>query len=647
MATVINGTSGSDTIIVSSTSNVNAGAGDDTVVVSSASLGSKLNGGTGLDTLDLSGNGLTLNIVSGANINGFEVFDITSFGTGSGNTANFSLAGIIQETQGVNDATGSLHSVVLKLGQNDSYNFMDTGWSQGAPVMLAYDHMAYHVYLNAQAKVYVEDRAPIARGDVYNINEDAPLTMYGSVLTNDSDADHDGITAQLISGPSHAINFVFNANGTFSYQPGANYNGDDSFSYRVVDSLGVTGPESIATATIHIAPVNDAPVINPVVPDFTIIEDEVSHISGLAFLVTDPDGDSFSFVPQDITSSLGAHVTLDSAGNLIYDASVSGIQHLAANVEYSDNINYTVVDSFGASSTGTLHFDVFGQNDAPVLTPISHDLADVPEGTISNAMQVGDQLLVNFDTDVDAGALRGVAITVADNSIGQWQYSLNNTDWVNITGVSATHALLLGDADYVRYIPGMDQNSGFASIEYQAWDQTSGVIAGFGDASVNGGTTAFSINQSDASVNIMGDMFPPVNSYGGSVDFNGFLIIFSGGANNAPMAGFGVADQDSTISYTTNISLVYTGSGGFVAQLFIDPNLFSSSDGVTITGNGTNNLTIDGNVAQINSELDTLHITAPGSGTTYNGTITTTENVTGLPMDQDMFNVFVGNSQHA
>lgn len=46
--------------------------------------------------------------------------------------------------------------------------------------------------------------------------------------------------------------------GTWTYTPDANYNGADNFTYRVND--GSADP-NLATVTLSIAPVNDAPVI--------------------------------------------------------------------------------------------------------------------------------------------------------------------------------------------------------------------------------------------------------------------------------------------------------------------------------------------------------------------------------------------------
>ena len=50
---------------------------------------------------------------------------------------------------------------------------------------------------------------------------------------------------------------TLNANGSFTYTPAANYNGPDSFTYKANDG---TPDCNVATVTITVTPVNDAPV---------------------------------------------------------------------------------------------------------------------------------------------------------------------------------------------------------------------------------------------------------------------------------------------------------------------------------------------------------------------------------------------------
>jgi YVTN family beta-propeller protein len=58
--------------------------------------------------------------------------------------------------------------------------------------------------------------APVANNESYNTNQNTPLTVLGAdVLTNDTDADNNSLTAVIVSNPSHAASFTLNSNGSF------------------------------------------------------------------------------------------------------------------------------------------------------------------------------------------------------------------------------------------------------------------------------------------------------------------------------------------------------------------------------------------------------------------------------------------------
>src|SRR5439155_21322032 len=83
--------------------------------------------------------------------------------------------------------------------------------------------------------------APVAVNDSYSVNEDTTLTVPAAgVLSNDTDADADTLTAVQVSSVAHGT-LVLNANGSFTYTPSANYNGPDSYTYRANDGLTYTG----------------------------------------------------------------------------------------------------------------------------------------------------------------------------------------------------------------------------------------------------------------------------------------------------------------------------------------------------------------------------------------------------------------------
>lgn len=98
--------------------------------------------------------------------------------------------------------------------------------------------------------------APTANNDAVWTNEDTPLSG-STVLANDTDGENDALTAILVSGPANAQAFNLNADGSFSYAPPANFNGIVQFTYKANDG---SLDSNIATVTITVNPVNDAPV---------------------------------------------------------------------------------------------------------------------------------------------------------------------------------------------------------------------------------------------------------------------------------------------------------------------------------------------------------------------------------------------------
>ena len=99
--------------------------------------------------------------------------------------------------------------------------------------------------------------APVANDDTLAATEDIPVTYTAAqLLGNDTDVDA-GTTLTVASVASGAGGMVvLNGDGTVTFSPNANLNGAASFTYRATDG-GLLS--NVATVTVNVAPVNDAP----------------------------------------------------------------------------------------------------------------------------------------------------------------------------------------------------------------------------------------------------------------------------------------------------------------------------------------------------------------------------------------------------
>lgn len=124
---------------------------------------------------------------------------------------------------------------------------------------------------------------PVAVADSYTVGEGATLSPVApGVLGNDTDADGDALTAVKVSDPAHGT-LTLNADGSFVYTHDGSETTSDSFRYLTSDGTADSG---VATVTITVTAVNDAPEIASIVP-IVVPEGEC-----ITFVVsaTDPEG---------------------------------------------------------------------------------------------------------------------------------------------------------------------------------------------------------------------------------------------------------------------------------------------------------------------------------------------------------------------
>ncbi|CDR33148.1 Ig-like domain-containing protein [Criblamydia sequanensis] len=256
--------------------------------------------------------------------------------------------------------------------------------------------------------------APIAQNDSYQVNEDNGLN--GNVALNDSDSQNGApsenngpLSAQLVTGPAHAGSFTLNADGTFSYIPAANYNGADSFTYVIVDSLGATS--NIATVAITINSVNDAPIVQ---------NDSFNIPGNLPYSgnVLTNDSDNQGGAPNENNIPLSAQLVNGPAHatSFILNADGTFSYQPANGFVGSDTFTYRVTDSLGGTSTIATVTITVAQ--AASANPILELKGNINKNYIENS---GPVILSNNVkiTDSDSSNFDGGKLTVQIDQNGQ------------------------------------------------------------------------------------------------------------------------------------------------------------------------------------------------------------------------------------
>ncbi len=184
--------------------------------------------------------------------------------------------------------------------------------------------------------------APAATNVSATVSEDTP----GPVTLVASDIDGDALTYEIVAAPTKGG--LSGVAPDLTYSPNPNENGVDTFTFRAKDPSNANS--NVATATINITSINDAPIADP--QSISTNED-----TPVGFTLTGSDVETASLSYS--LSSTPAHGALSGVlPNLTYTP--------AANYNGPDSFVFKVTDASGASDTATIGITVASVNDAPV-----------------------------------------------------------------------------------------------------------------------------------------------------------------------------------------------------------------------------------------------------------------------------------------
>ncbi|WIX33732.1 Ig-like domain-containing protein [Salinicola sp. JS01] len=465
------------------------------------------------------------------------------------------------------------------------------------------------------APVAGDDNAdPTAANDALTTTEDTALTITpATLLSNDRDVDGDSLTITSVSGAQNG-SVVLNADGTITFTPAADYNGNASFTYTVSDGQGGT---DTATVGVRVTPVNDAPVAGDDNADPTAANDALTTTEDTALTITpatllsndrDVDGDSLT-----ITSVSGAQngsVVLNADGTITFTP--------AADYNGNASFTYTVSDGQGGTDTATVGVRVTPVNDAPVARA---DTGTTGENTILNVSAV--QGVLANDSDVDGGTLSVSAVNGVAGSVGQaiagsngGTFTLNADGSYSFNPGTAFDRLAAGQQDTTQVSYTVSDGQGGSAIS-----TLTVTVTGTNDIPVISGAATGSVTE-DTNVNAAGNLTTNGALTVTDADYAQSAFVPGNASAAAGTLGTLAITAGGNWSYSVaNSAVQYLKAGETKVENFTVTTLDGTTKTISVTIAGTNELPEARGVSVTGHEDPSPLIAVNLSGTDADGTI--------------------------
>ncbi|WP_299575825.1 Ig-like domain-containing protein [uncultured Williamsia sp.] len=427
----------------------------------------------------------------------------------------------------------------------------------------------------------------------------------GSVSITDPDGDPLTYTS---TSPVNGGSVVVNANGTFTYTPGAaahsaaaNGPTTDTFTISAGDGHGgVTTPISV---TVPITPANQPPTAAPFTNGSTItgVTPDTNTVTG-TITVTDADNDTLTYTAG--TPARGS-VTVNSDGSFTYIPTAAARHDAAATGNFSDTFTVTVSDSHGGSIPVTVTVPVSPINTSPVAGTTTVGTPNATTGVVTGAFSA---------TDAD-----GDALTWYQNG-------------------SPTNGSVTVDTDGTfTYTPTTDARTAAANGGATSDTVSVVVVDGHGGVTNVTATVPISAPAVNHSPILDATTFTPFASVGQVVtvtlhatDPDGDPITFSGPSRGALTADgrltFIVTAADLVLGYAPIMAVATDNRGGITPiSIFVpaNPDRAPVAGQVTTNAPGAGGL-VTGSVTATDPDGDPLTFTGPTGATTNGGSVTVT-----------------------
>ncbi|WP_456303375.1 tandem-95 repeat protein [Vibrio mediterranei] len=253
------------------------------------------------------------------------------------------------------------------------------------------------IVANADLTVNPVNDAAVLEDVGYTIQEDGSLTFTDEqLLEGASDIDGDDLSVADVSYSGTEGVFTDNGDGTYTFAPNENFNGDVDLSFSVSD--GTTTTEANIDVTVE--SVNDIPVAGSTT--YSVDEDGIITISDDQLLANS----------LDVEGEVAVEDVSYSGTDGIFTDNGDGTYSFAPNENFNGNVSLdvTVVDEDGATADTTAGIDVIAVNDAPVSGDLAYSVDE--DGSIT----LTQEQLLSQASDVDGDDLTAANLSAGDNA---------------------------------------------------------------------------------------------------------------------------------------------------------------------------------------------------------------------------------------
>jgi len=252
--------------------------------------------------------------------------------------------------------------------------------------------------------------APEAAADYYTVQSGSALDVAApGVLRNDTDADGDLASAELVTDAAHGT-LLLSPDGGLRYEPADDFVGRDRFTYRALDAGGRASREATVVIDVTASGSNRAPVAAP-----DVTETVTGHAVTLNVLANDFDPDGDPLVALLVTGPASGSVELAQDGLMTFTPGSAGTFAFTYRVfdgDLSDTATVTVVvragglvaphsapDKAATREDEAISIDVLGNDSDADGDPLAVALESSPaHGVVATEADTGR---VTYDPEPD------------------------------------------------------------------------------------------------------------------------------------------------------------------------------------------------------------------------------------------------------